>query len=98
MQESTMNQNMQAKPDNQLVWAILSTVLCCLPLGIISIIKATKVNELWAQGDYEGAKKAASDAKKFAIWSAVAWALIIVPIMIIYFVVIVAATAGGNAY
>ena len=32
------------KPDNWLVWAILSTILCCLPLGIVSIIYATKVD------------------------------------------------------
>jgi hypothetical protein len=30
-------------PDTNLVWAILCTVLCCLPLGIVSIIKATSV-------------------------------------------------------
>lgn len=97
MQESTMNQNIQTRPDNHLVWAILSTVLCCLPLGIISIIKATKVNELWAQGDYEGAKKASDDAKKFAIWSAIASVIIMIPI-IIFYIIAIAATAGSNAY
>lgn len=69
--ESTTNQPMGNPPDNNLVWAILCTVLCCLPLGIVSIIKATKVNELWARGDVIGAQKAASDAKKWAIWGAV---------------------------
>ena len=38
------------KPDNYLVWAILSTVFCCLPLGIVAIVKASKVDALWAQG------------------------------------------------
>ena len=36
-------------PDNNLVWAILS-IICCLPLGIVAIISATKVNTLWAEG------------------------------------------------
>jgi len=58
-------------PDNHLVWAIVCTVLCCMPLGIISIIKATKVKELWVLGDLAGAQKAADDAKKYAIWGAV---------------------------
>ncbi|MCD8166876.1 MAG: CD225/dispanin family protein, partial [Bacteroides sp.] len=32
------------KPDNYLVWAILSTVLCCLPAGVVSIVYSVKVN------------------------------------------------------
>lgn len=58
-------------PDNNLVWAIVSTILCCWPLGIVSIIKSTKVNTLWAQGDYAGAQKSADEAKNWAIYSAV---------------------------
>ena len=69
-------------PDNNLVWAIVSTVLCCWPLGIVSIIKSTKVNSLWTQGDFTGAQKSADDAKKWAIYSAVGavifWVLYIV--------------------
>ncbi|MFT4848454.1 MAG: hypothetical protein ACI83B_000985, partial [Sediminicola sp.] len=58
--------NLTSKPpDNNLVWAIVSTVLCCWPLGVVSIIKSAKVNTLWAQGDYEGAQKSADDAKKW---------------------------------
>ncbi len=64
------NQNMPTgnPPDNNLVWAIICTVLCCLPLGIVSIIKSTKVKSLWLQGDHAGAQKSADDAKKYAIW------------------------------
>lgn len=74
-------------PDNNLVWAILSTVLCCLPLGIVSIIKSTSVNTLWAQGQYDAARQAAADAKKFAIWSAAA-AVIVWVLYLLFFVVI----------
>ncbi|MDR2281505.1 MAG: CD225/dispanin family protein [Gordonia sp. (in: high G+C Gram-positive bacteria)] len=69
------------EPDNNLVWAILATVLCCLPLGIVSIVKSTSVSKLWAIGDYAGAQRAADDAKKFAIWSAalgVVWIVLMV--------------------
>lgn len=59
------------EPDNHLVWAILSTVLCCVPLGIVSIVKSVSVGKLWAQGDYVGAQQAAEDARKWAVWSAV---------------------------
>ena len=53
------------KPENWLIWAILSTVLCCLPLGIVSIIYATKVDNLWNAGQYEEAEKASKTAKLF---------------------------------
>lgn len=54
-------------PQNYLVWAILSTVCCCLPTGIYSILRSVKVNELWQAGDFAGAQAAAEDAKKWAI-------------------------------
>ena len=38
-------------PPNYLVWAILSTVLCCLPLGVASIVYAAQVNSKWYAGD-----------------------------------------------
>ena len=60
------------QPDSNLVWGILSTVLCCLPLGIVSIVYASKVSGLWAQGRYAEAQEASANAKKWAIWSAVA--------------------------
>lgn len=53
------------KPDNWLVWAILSTILCCLPLGIVSIIYATKVDNLWNSGQQEEALKASNMARLF---------------------------------
>jgi|SRR5689334_18260813 Interferon-induced transmembrane protein len=79
-----------APPDNNLVWAILCTVLCCLPLGIVSIIKSTQVSGLWAQGQYQAAQKAADDAKKFAMWGAIAG----IAIAVIWIVV---AVIGGMA-
>ena len=80
-------------PENHLVWAILTTVLCCLPLGIVSIIKSSQVNTLWAQGRYDEARKSAEDAKKWAMWSAIVEvALILVGIVV--WIVFVAAFAG----
>ncbi|WP_313112565.1 CD225/dispanin family protein [Aequorivita sediminis] len=89
--ENQINQPQGSPPDNNLVWAILCTVLCCLPLGIVSIIKAAKVNELWALGDVAGAHKAASDAKKWAIWGAV----ISIAFLVLYVIFIVILGLGG---
>lgn len=74
------------KPDNYLVWAILCTVLCCMPLGVVSIVKATQVDSLWAMGRVDEAYAASEAAKKWAIWGAVtsvafnivAWTLYII--------------------
>lgn len=80
------------QPDSNLVWGILVTVLCCLPFGIVSIINASKVSGLWGQGQYAQAQKASDDAKKWAIWGAIAGAIVIV----IY--LIVGLAGGGLAY
>ena len=47
--------NQGSKPDNNMLWAILSTLFCCLPLGIVAIINAAKVDGLYRSGDYSGA-------------------------------------------
>ena len=95
---STYNPNMQRPPmpDNYLVWGILVTILCgCgMPLGIVSIINASKVGSAYAAGDYVGAEKASKDAKKWAIWGAVAGGVFIV----VYFIFIaIAAVMGMNS-
>ncbi len=60
-----------APPPNYLVWAILSTILCFLPLGIVSIVFAAQVNSKWAIGDVAGAQRASELAKKLTIWTVV---------------------------
>ncbi|MCC8170783.1 MAG: CD225/dispanin family protein, partial [Parabacteroides sp.] len=59
------------KPDSFLVWSILTTVLCCLPLGIVAIVYSTKVDPLWDKGQYTEAAEAAKNAKTFCILSLV---------------------------
>lgn len=48
---------------NYLVQAILVTVFCFLPLGIVAIVFAAQVNTRVAAGDIEGAKKSSKNAK-----------------------------------
>lgn len=49
-----------------LVWAILTTLLCCLPTGIVAIVYAAQVSPKAAAGDLAGAQEAARSA---ALWS-----------------------------
>lgn len=58
------------RPNNYLVWSILSTVCCCIPIGIFAIVNAAKVDGAWSRGDVAGALKYSADAKKFAIIAA----------------------------
>lgn len=60
-----MNENASARPKNWLVESILVTLFCCLPLGIVGIINAAKVNGAFDSGDIAGAMKASADAKKW---------------------------------
>ena len=71
----------QREPDNYLVWAILCTVLCCLPFGIVSIVYSTKVSGLWAQGRYAEAQAAADNAKKWAIIGAIVGAACVIGVI-----------------
>lgn len=54
-------------PNNNMVLAILTTICCCLPLGIVAIIKANSVNTLYAAKQYDAAIQAANDAKKWSL-------------------------------
>jgi hypothetical protein len=78
------------QPDSNLVWGILCAVLCCLPLGIVSIVYASKVSGLWTQGRYAEAQTAADNAKKWAIWGAVTGVIV----GIIYAIIAVTSSAA----
>lgn len=70
-----------------LIFAIISTLLCCLPLGIVAIVYASKINSLQRSGDYAGAQNAAKKAKMFTIIGTVA-ALVVSIFYIIFAIVI----------
>lgn len=75
-------------PATNLVWGIVSAVLCCLPFGILSIYQAAKVEKLWAQGEQDAALASARDARRWAIVAAVAgavlWVAAIVTIVLLF--------------
>jgi uncharacterized membrane protein YvbJ len=55
--------------DNHLVKAILVTIFCCIPLGIVSIIYSSQVNEKKARGDFQGATEASRQADLWSNWA-----------------------------
>jgi uncharacterized membrane protein YvbJ len=80
-------QNRKVCPETHLALAIITTILCCLPLGAVGIIKASRVSTEFQAGNYEAALKNSADAKK---WSIIAIIVGIVGILA-YFALIVGA-------
>ncbi len=72
------------QPSNYLAWSILSTLFCCLPLGVVAIVKSSQVNGLWAQGRYAEAQQSSDAAKKWALWSTIIGLVVLVIYGILY--------------
>ena len=55
----------QELPPTNLVWAIITTVLCCVPCGVVAILYASKVSSALQSGDLAAARSA---SEKGAWW------------------------------
>jgi hypothetical protein len=53
----------EGKPPTYLVQAILCTLFCCWPFGIVAIVYAAQVDSKWFAGDSYGAVQASNNAK-----------------------------------
>jgi hypothetical protein len=87
-----------AKPDNYLVWAILTTLLCFLPLGVVSIIFAAQVDSKWVQGDAYGAMEASRKARTFAIASAITGVVVTLLVFLLWVIGFALAASGSGSY
>jgi hypothetical protein len=95
MEENPTNQQ-QTPPNNHLALAIITTILCCLPAGIVSIVYSTQVNSKWQASDYEGAQRASKNAKTWWIVAAVAGLVAIIASFAIYGVAIFSMIESGE--
>ncbi len=76
----------QVKPDNFLPWAIISTILCCLPFGIVAIVYASQVDGYWFAGNYDAARRSARNARTWT-WvsvgvAAVCWLIYLIVVVV----------------
>jgi hypothetical protein len=74
----------QIRPKNYLIESILVTMCCCQPLGIVGIVFASQVNSKFNTGDYEGAKQASKEAKKWITWGFIAGLVISTIVLLLY--------------
>ena len=79
---------------NYLVFAILTTIFCCLPFGIVAIVYAAQVNSKMAAGDYAGAKASSDKAK---MWSLISLGVGLLVTIIYGVVVLLGAMAGSHS-
>lgn len=86
-----------APPDNKMVWSILVTLFCCLPFGIVAIIKSSEVNNKWAAGDVAGANASAAEATKWIKWSVITGIVVAVIVVILYVLVFAALFAASSS-
>lgn len=80
------------KPNNYLVPAILVTLFCCLPLGVVSIVYAAQVDTKHNAGDHAGAQQASETAKKWFLASLICG----LAVTLLWFVFAVIGAASGN--
>lgn len=81
-EQNVQEQMSMMKPDNHMALAIFTTICCCLPLGIVAIVKANSVNSLYMMKQYQAAVMASNEAKKWSmigiVISLVVWVIYIV--------------------
>lgn len=76
-----------AQVPNYLVQAILVTIFCCLPFGIVAIVFAAQVNGKLQAGDINGAMESSRKAK---MWSWLGFGIgLAIAILYLVFVLIV---------
>ena len=51
------------RPPAYLAYAILTTIFCCVPFGIVALVYAAQVNSYWENGQFEKAEDLSHKAK-----------------------------------
>lgn len=80
---------------NNLLWAILATLCCCLPAGIVAIIYAAQVDGKLASGDYQGAVDASNNAK---MWSWISFGASAVVGVLYFLAIMIGGVADQGRY
>jgi hypothetical protein len=60
-----------------LVQAILVTIFCCMPFGIVAIVYAAQVEGKQNSGDYDGALRSSDTARRWCWYAVLSWVAIV---------------------
>lgn len=94
-QQATYGQSTQQPcPPTYLALSIIVTVLCCLPFGIVGIVKSSNVSKEYAVGNYYEAQKASRQAQTWSIVGICCGLLWLIIYSILVFCGVIAGIAG----
>lgn len=71
-------------PKTWLTEAILATIFCCMPFGIVAIVYASQVVSFYKNGNYASAEDASNNAKKYINIALISGLIIIILNIILY--------------
>ncbi len=98
-QESQTRQEIRnyecSRPSNHLALAIIVTLMCCIPLGIVSIVYSGKVDTALSRGDTSEAELMSRKARNWAIAGIVTSFLSVFLYFIIMFILLSMGTVGS---
>jgi len=73
---------LQFPPPSYLVFAILVTIFCFWPTGIVALVNALRVNSLWKTLEHDKARKASRNARN---WGLLTLAIGVVAVVVVVF-------------
>ena len=94
--QPTVNQNPNVCPENHLTEAILVTLFCCMPFGILALVNANDVSSAFRSGNYDLAVEKSNTAKKWIKWALISGLIYIVGLAIYFVIYFVAMIALGE--
>lgn len=83
-------------PDTWTWQSIVATIFCCNVLGVVGVLNAGRAESAVKAGDVAAANKYAQSAKKWTLWSAGIWLLLIV--LYVGFIVVVMGASGFSDF
>lgn len=102
-QQASNNQYQQAQPSSYggyppktwVVEAILVTLFCCMPFGVVGLVHATMVSLYYNRGEFEAAEQASKTAGK---WVKIAFIIGLIVIILYVVLILVMGVSLNNAY
>jgi len=91
-----MDNQRPPRPNSYLALSIISTIICCMPIGIVSIVYATKVNSSYEDGNYDEAIRSSKNAKTWGLVSIGIGVLFYLGFFLLYGAILAAAISNGD--